>query len=523
MCLFDNDQSVRFIAGDTWGRLFSLCAEADVGRHIKGLTDLVIANRDPTARAGCAFALGSMLYYLGGMTAGLHLRNVLGLLISLANDPHPTVHFWALDGLERTITAAGLSFSPHVSSCLGAISNLILSGLFDPDDVGGSFSAVALETPTLAALVRCIDAIINVMGPDLPSSKKSRLLIYLLVGEAERDTDMLVSAEGIRCMEHLNLFSPATIDLGYFIRRSEALLTSQVSQMKQLACEIIYGLMRKDAETLFRSATSSLPDELWGLLNLQGKTSDDAQAIIRCWVDWTALSEGHRWIEMCLEILTHSEKIDNPPNEEPGGDRAVAELSEPVDEAAAFSSQNLARTLGPENQSLYLRWQGISFAMSCLRQVVGLYLSEGPLKSQCSTHLLVLRVGDLIKAAFAGCTSTVVGVRLEGLKLLHDLIKVCSFQEGSNRQGLACCVDPDFPDSTLLEQYQAHIASALTPAFAADSSPEIAAEAISICAEFISSNIVKDVDQMGRLLKILIAGLVNIEGERFRPSSNSNW
>jgi HEAT repeat-containing protein 5 len=70
--------------------------------------------------------------------------------------------------------------------------------------------------------------------------------------------------------------------------------------------------------------------------------------------------------------------------------------------------------------------------------------------------------------------------------------------------------DPDFPESTLLEQYQAQIGSALTPAFAADSSPEIAAEAISICAEFISSNIVRDVEHMGRILKILVGGLQNV-------------
>ena len=65
----------------------------------------------------------------------------------------------------------------------------------------------------------------------------------------------------------------------------------------------------------------------------------------------------------------------------------------------------------------------------------------------------------------------------------------------------------------MLEQFQAQIGSALTPAFAADSSPEVAAEAISICAEFISSSVVKDVDHMGRLLKILVAGLVHIEGD----------
>lgn len=77
---------------------------------------------------------------------------------------------------------------------------------------------------------------------------------------------------------------------------------------------------------------------------------------------------------------------------------------------------------------------------------------------------------------------------------------------------MAGCVDPEFPESTLLEQYQAQIGSALTPAFAVDSSPEIAAEAISVCAEFISSGIIGDVEHMGRPLRILVSGLVNIEG-----------
>jgi hypothetical protein len=74
----------------------------------------------------------------------------------------------------------------------------------------------------------------------------------------------------------------------------------------------------------------------------------------------------------------------------------------------------------------------------------------------------------------------------------------------------------------LLEQYQAQIASALTPAFATDSSPEIAAEAISICAEFISSNIVKDIEHMGRLLRILVTGLNNVAAGKLSHSELGN-
>ena len=101
--------------------------------------------------------------------------------------------------------------------------------------------------------------------------------------------------------------------------------------------------------------------------------------------------------------------------------------------------------------------------------------------------------------------------------LLSDLL-----DPTADKKGLAACLDPDFPESTLLEQYQAQIASALTPAFATDSSPEIAAEAISICAEFISSNIVKDIEHMGRLLRILVTGLNNVAAGKLSHSELGN-
>jgi len=75
---------------------------------------------------------------------------------------------------------------------------------------------------------------------------------------------------------------------------------------------------------------------------------------------------------------------------------------------------------------------------------------------------------------------------------------------------------------TLLEQYQAQIGSALTPAFAADSSPELAAEAINVCATFIATGIVTDVDRMGRILKLLVSALENFSS-KCAPLIDANW
>jgi HEAT repeat-containing protein 5 len=72
--------------------------------------------------------------------------------------------------------------------------------------------------------------------------------------------------------------------------------------------------------------------------------------------------------------------------------------------------------------------------------------------------------------------------------------------------------DPDFLEASLLEQYQAQISSALTPAFAQDSSPELASEAINVCATFVATGIVTSVERMGRIFKLLVTGLENMTG-----------
>lgn len=75
--------------------------------------------------------------------------------------------------------------------------------------------------------------------------------------------------------------------------------------------------------------------------------------------------------------------------------------------------------------------------------------------------------------------------------------------------------DPDFTEASLLEQFQAQIGSALTPAFATDSSPELASEAINVSATFIATGIVTNVERMGRILKLLVLGLENFSSKHY--------
>ncbi|KAG8939338.1 hypothetical protein FRC00_013981, partial [Tulasnella sp. 408] len=174
------------------------------------------------------------------------------------------------------------------------------------------------------------------------------------------------------------------------------------------------------------------------------------------------------------------------------------------DEAESLSvgmGGNQAAAGGPTS-----RWRTQLFSLRCLHQICILVARSGrrehvdlpfarQQKLQPST-LLVSRVPDLIKMAFTASAAYVTEIRLEGLVVLQDVIEV-----------FAKSPDPDYDDALLLEQHQAPITAALTPAFSSDSTPEILSSAVQVCAAFVGCGVVKDVARMGRILKLLTSAL----------------
>ena len=93
--LIHPNQLLRTLATDTLGRLARVVTDTSfVYDIIDSLINQVVENREPDSRAGASLALGCINSYVGGMVAGPRLRKVVGVLHSLANDPHPLVHKW---------------------------------------------------------------------------------------------------------------------------------------------------------------------------------------------------------------------------------------------------------------------------------------------------------------------------------------------------------------------------------------------------------------------------------------------
>ncbi|KAI9756970.1 MAG: hypothetical protein M4579_003628 [Chaenotheca gracillima] len=506
-----SDQYVRNVGYEALGRLCSTSGNNFTSNEINYLVDMIVSNRDPNARAGCAVALGCIHSQVGGMAAGYHLKTILEVLMSLSNDPHPTVHFWALEGLTRVTDSAGLTFSGYVSGTLGLLARLYMVETHNEEVSSVVSSNADLEMPTAAAIARSIDSLINVLGPDLQDMSKARDLITTLIGQFQLEQDTLVQIEGTRSLEHLTMYAAGFVDFPKYVRRLQGDLVSSVEELRAVSIEGLFSLMKRDAEDVIAVADDGFEDQIWLSLD-EYPNSRFIRNLFKNWMIQTGLQDTNRWIYRLQSVLNRTKaKSDNDASNNATKSAGGPDLQD--EEVAGFAAASgvvngeTSASTGAGQEPL--KWQVRAFAMNCLSDLIGMIEKEALASDNTTTAeaALQLRVADVIRVAFSASTSNVVELRLCGLRIIGQVLKM-----------FGKTPDPDFSEAFLLEQYQAQIGSALTPAFAADSSPELASEAINVCATFLSAGIVTDIDRMGRILKLQVSALESFSNDSESPS-----
>ena len=499
------DQYIRSVGYEALARLCNSSGNPYTNQEVKWLIETIVENREPSARAGCAMALGCILSQVGGMAAGLHLKTILGILMSLCNDPHPTVHFWALEALARVADSAGLTFSGYVSGTLGMLGQLYVADTHNEEGQSIATSNLELELSTAAVISRCVDSLVNVLGPDLQELTKPRELILTLVGQFQREESSLVVGESLKCLEHLNLYAPGHMAFKDYVVLLQKDLNSEHPELRNAAIDGLYNLMKRNAVDVVEAAEEGFEDQLW--LTLDADPSHEGiKNVIMNWLQQTCLSDTARWVQRCQSVLTMTrpKAIEVLP--------LTAKLKSAIpdlndEEVAGFASaggvaKDDGAATGASGQEP-LRTQVRTFAMNCLGEMLNIISKKAPQDGASPSEMaLQKKIADVIRMAFSASTSNVVELRVWGLKIIDAVLKM-----------FGKTPDPDFAEAPLLEQYQAQISSALTPAFAADSSPELAAEAVNVCAVFIATGIVTDIDRMGRILKTLVTALENFSVE----------
>ncbi|CAG8571263.1 21017_t:CDS:10 [Cetraspora pellucida] len=510
------DAYLRHAASDALGRLLSVVGGNMVPTQMQLLVDQVVNNRDPDTRAGSALALGSIYSHVGGMAAGGHLKTLIGILLSLSSDPHPIVHFWALHALAKIIDSAGPMFSQYVSSTLGIIAKLYMADTHEP--CGGTVGTtnVGLGLSAYQQFGKIIYGLIGTLGPELQTNSKVRNLCLNLVIELRNDDDQFVVVESIRCLQHFIMLAQQYVDLPRLVAFLQFQFSSMHFPLKEVAITCLYQLVQRNAKHVFEIAAPGLDNQLFSLLDTDPKI-DGVKDIVKSWLSQTALESPSSWVELCRKVMSKTGSVASAgaPIEPPtlditGGDEDEGfgiEQSSGVNVTAQRRRSLEKKThLSSDTVQIPPRWRTQLFALQCLHQVVQIIHASGDKDQfdlsiakkgkQAGKDYLVLKVAELIKMAFTASTAVVGEMRLEGLTLLRDVIEKFS-----------ATPDPDFEEAALLEQYQ--VCAALTPAFTADSSPEILSAAVKVCAVFVGSGIVKELHRMGRILKLLTTALEN--------------
>lgn len=346
--------------------------------------------------------------------------------MSLGNDPHPVVHFWAIDSLSRVAESAGLSFSSYVTGTLGMLAQLYAADTHNDESTSLASSNIEIDLPTPAVIARCIDSTINVLGPDLQDVAKARDLIMTLVGLFQAEADDLVIIEGLRCQEHISLYAPGHMDFSAYVKQLQRSVESSSAQIRDMSIDGLHNLMRRNTEEVIRAGNPGLEDQLWHVLD-RDSDHEVVRNIIRNWLHHTGLSDTATWVQRCHSVLTKTKKVETQvvAEKKPKGNAPDLQDEEVAGFAAASNAPGAEPGDGLQASQELLKWQVRTFGMDCLSELVGMISKEAAFReeSPCVTALQT-RVADVVRIAFSASTAGVVQLRIRGLKIIDQVLRV---------------------------------------------------------------------------------------------------
>ncbi|KAI9105684.1 armadillo-type protein [Phlyctochytrium arcticum] len=531
------DPVFRVVSSEILGRLARIVGTATfVNPLIQNIVDQVVKNREPDVRAGSSLALGYILSYVGGMAAASQLKTVVGILHSLATDPHPLVHTCALQSLCLTVESAGLMYGPFVNSTLSVLVKISMSESHDISYPAANELGKNNNSEVFPAIGRILYALVGVIGPELQMSSKVRELCFSMYELLKSDEDPFVVAEAIRCIQHFILFAPKSVDIFELIPFLQLQLAGnqridgQLTRKSAVTC--LYQLAQRSPDLVLQAAINDqLEEQLFAVLDLEtdNLVRNEIRDILMNLLQYSAPTRPSRWLDLCKSILF---KTGQAVGDAPTVDMSMLAAGQPPkgqlrddedDDAFDVDHSDAGGTVpsiiattatnGGIQAKLVLlmlmpRWRTQAFALVCLRHVMDavqetknashfdLALARAEREKGTNVDLLVFRLADLIRMAFSAATANVSDLRLEGLMLLQHILEKFSAAE-----------DPDFEEHALLGQYQAQIGAALTPAFANNSSPNVTSLACHVSAVYVGSGINQDLATLSRVLRLLSTAL----------------
>jgi hypothetical protein len=247
-----------------------------------------------------------------------------------------------------------------------------------------------------------------------------------LVSLFESDEDELVVIESLRCREHVSLYAPGHMNFSAYVKILQRSVESHSTQIRDMAIDGLHNLMRRNTEEVIRAADPGLEDQLWHVLD-RDSDHEVVQNILRNWLHQTGLSDTATWVQRCHSVLTKTKKVEAQDTNETKPKAGATDLQD--EEVAGFASASNAPGAesgdGAQTSQELLKWQVRTFGMDCLSELVAMVSKEAAFREEAPCVMaLQQRVADVVRIAFSASTAGVVQLRIRGLKIIDQVLKV---------------------------------------------------------------------------------------------------
>lgn len=486
-----------------------LISRTDLKEQIPIFLKKIVDEQDSNSRAFNALVLSYIYRYNAS-----HFSDISEMLLKLSQDAHPIVHAWSMDSLS-TIIEKHLSMSRDK-----AIETLrILDNCFLDDKFGANSSTVNsnlnCDVDSNRVIMRVLRTVINSVGPAVKElDKESKSIIEnLIFGAVWLSNDTNEHLEALKLIQELIVYDSHHFKMANIVTILQRLIQGNLGMA--LGSGLLFSVYEEENEVFATTSSFKTLETALELLSQLVKTSEDKSFIKTIepliWIclekfpdskilsglitEWIDDTYDISWFTKLLKLFNASEQELSRPftkqNEESLNKythkKRVVDVTD--EEAQSITKANGEDQKGePVSSGFKINIVGF------LRQLLSYTKRDSMLYSQISS-----RISELVKVSFASSTSTSLQLRLAGINLLGEIITI-----------YAPARDPIYPTMSLLEQQQAQITAALTPAFQHGSTPLLASEAIKVIATFVGSGVVK-VSKLGRISKILTGALEDLQ------------
>eukprot|EP00052_Salpingoeca_macrocollata_P027528 m.261759 g.261759 ORF g.261759 m.261759 type:complete len:1893 (-) comp22753_c0_seq1:42-5720(-) len=494
------DNTLRAAAAEALGVLGQAAGSAFVNEAFQLCMNQLKNDRDATSRSGFSLALGSLHRHVSPSDSSRNVAGSVSMLQALAADTAVLVQTWALHALALTVEAAGFEFSPYVAACTDRIVNVLLS-------------VPLLDTSVHICAGNVLCALITTVGPELQVHDAVRDSVVMMSFELLAFPDASAQLSAIRSLQQLVIFTPKHVDIPRFLPVLESGLSSPHLTLRQASSASLRQLLQRNPADV-RAVCQGIEERLFKILDKEEheKLQKELQDCIVFLLTELGGAEPSHWLRLCNNVLSGATERQEQEEAQDDLDLGKAEEENEDEEADDAARGQALNTTAATRVVIPTRWQSKVFAVSCVQQVIDVCCKLAQQQSpSASTHahfdlqaaraakgdFLVDKLAELIRTAFMSATSAIDQLRQVGLELLEHIIS-----------HFAASTDPDVDGNrSLLEQYQAQVTSALRPAFASDTPPDVTTIACRVCASWIASGVNKNVSDLKRLSSLLVTRL----------------